>query len=143
MEAVCKYERYAEHRDQSTSCAGCHSLVDPIGFGLENFDVAGRYREFDDGLPECTIEGSGEIVGIGQFSGPGELSELLVDNGYVDACAVKQFLGFAIGREPTEYEENLLDEMVHSFRSGNHDFKAFIMDFIASDRFARRGEERT
>ncbi len=141
MDAVCKYERYAEHRDQSSSCAGCHSLVDPIGFGLENFDIAGRYREYDDGLPECTIEGSGEIVGIGQFSGPGELSELLVDNGYVDACAVKQFLSFAIGREPTEYEESLLDEMVESFRSGNHDFKTFIVDFIASDRFARRGEE--
>ena len=141
MDAVCKYERYAEHRDQSSSCAGCHSLVDPIGFGLENFDMAGRYREYDDGLPECTIQGQGEIVGIGEFSGPAELSGLLVDNGYVDACAVRQFLSFAIGREPTEYEEALLAEMVESFRSGNHDFKAFIIDFIASERFGRRGEE--
>jgi len=141
MDAVCKYERYAEHRDQSSSCAGCHSLVDPIGFGLENFDIAGRYREYDDGLPECTIDGSGEIVGIGSFNGPGELSQLLVDNDYVDACAVEQFLTFALGREVTEYEEALLAEMTDSFRAGDHDFKAFIINFIASDRFARRAEE--
>jgi hypothetical protein len=116
-------------------------LVDPIGFGLENFDIAGRYREHDDGLPECTIEGSGEIVGIGDFSGPGELSQLLVDNGYVDACAVEQFLRFALGREVTEYEEALLDEMTEAFRAGNHDFKAFIVEFIASERFARYAQE--
>jgi hypothetical protein len=142
MGALCKYERYAEHRDQSSSCAGCHSLVDPIGFGLENYDIAGQYREHDDGLPECIIEGSGEIVGVGEFSGPGELSELLVENEYVDACAVEQFLTFALGRETTSYEAALVQEMTASFRSGNHDFKAFIVDFIASDRFARRAEER-
>ncbi|MGB8329071.1 MAG: DUF1592 domain-containing protein [Polyangiales bacterium] len=142
LDAVCKYERYAEHRDQSSSCAGCHSLVDPIGFGLESYDVAGRYREHDDGLPECLIEGSGEIVGVGSFSGPAELSRLLVDNGYVDACMVKQFLTFALGRPTSSYEAGLLQEMVASFRAGQHDFKAFMVEFTASERFARRAEER-
>ena len=142
MDAVCKYERYAEHRDQSSSCAGCHSLVDPIGFGLENYDVAGRYREHDDGLPECVIEGSGEIVEVGSFSGPGELSQLLVENDYVDACAVRQFLTFALGRPTNSYEAELLQEMIESFRAGQHDFKAFMIDFVASDRFARRAQER-
>ena len=142
MDAVCKYDRYAEHRDQSSSCAGCHSLTDPIGFGLENFDAAGRYREHDDGLPECVIEGSGEIVGVGAFSGPAELSELLVDNGYIDACAVRQFLTFALGRPPSSYEDHLVEEITGSFRSGQHDFNAFIVDFIASDRFARLSQER-
>lgn len=142
LDAVCKYDRYAQHRDQSSSCAGCHSLVDPIGFGLENYDVMGRYREHDDGLPECTIEGQGEIVGVGEFSSPAELSELLVDNDYIDACAVQMFLTYAFGRPPTEYERELVDETVSAFRSGAHDFKALIVDFVASDRFARRGEER-
>lgn len=142
MDALCKYDRYAEHRDQSTSCAGCHSLVDPIGFGLENYDIAGRYREHDEGLPECLIEGSGEITGLGTFSGPAELSKLLVENGYVDACAVRQFLTFAFGRPTTSYETALAQEMVESLRTGQHDLKAFIVDFIASDRFARRAEER-
>ncbi|MDH3727450.1 MAG: DUF1592 domain-containing protein [Myxococcales bacterium] len=142
MDAVCKYDRYAEHRDQSSSCAGCHSLVDPIGFGLENFDVAGRYREHDDGLPECVIEGTGEIVGVGNFSSPAELSQLLVDNQYVDACAVQQLMTYAWGRPPSVYEEELLTEMTGSFRGGAHDFKGFMLGFIGSDRFARRVEER-
>lgn len=142
MDALCKYERYAQHRDQSSSCAGCHSLTDPIGFGLENYDIAGRYREHDDGLPECIIEGSGEITGVGSFSGPAELSRLLVENDYIDACAVRQFLTFALGRPTTSYETSLLDEMTTAFRTGQHDFKGFVLDFIASDRFARRAEER-
>jgi hypothetical protein len=142
MDAVCKYDRYAEHRDQSSSCAGCHSLTDPIGFGLENYDNAGRYREYDDGLPECIIEGKGEIVGVGEFSSPAELSQLLVDNEYVDACAVRQFMTFAWGRPPSIYEEELLTEMTDSFRGGAYDFKSFMLAFIASDRFARRAQER-
>ena len=142
MDAVCKYERYAEHRDQSNSCASCHSLVDPIGFGLENYDLAGRFREHDDGQPECIIEGSGEIVDVGSFSGPAELSRLLVENDYVDACAVQQFLTFALGRPSHAYEDELLQEMIDSFRTDGHDFKAFVVDFIASDRFARRAQER-
>jgi len=118
------------------------ALTDPIGFGLENYDVAGRFREHDDGLPECLIEGSGEIVNVGSFSGPAELSQLLVDNDYVDACAVQQFLTFALGRPTSAYEADLLQEMVESFRAGQHDFKGFMVDFIASDRFARRAQER-
>ncbi|KPK16056.1 MAG: hypothetical protein AMJ62_07175 [Myxococcales bacterium SG8_38] len=142
MDALCKYERYAEHRDQSSSCAACHSLVDPIGFGLENYDIAGRYREHDDGLPECVIDGSGEIVNVGSFAGPAELSQLLVDNGYADSCAVRQFLAFALGRPTTSYEAALVEEIIEAFRAGQHDFKAFVVDFIASERFARRVEER-
>jgi hypothetical protein len=66
----------------------------------------------------------------------------LVDNDYVDACAAQQFLTFALGRPTSSYEAELLQEMVESFRTGQHDFKAFIVDFIASDRFSRRAQER-
>ena len=47
---VCKYDRYSAHREIA-SCARCHGQMDPIGFGLENYDIAGRYRTHDDGLP--------------------------------------------------------------------------------------------
>ena len=134
-------EKMEVHRTNAV-CASCHARMDPIGFGLENFDVAGRYREHDDGFPECIIEGSGQIVGVGEFNGPRELSELLVENDYVDACAVKQFLTFALGRQPSAYESELLTDLTGGFRSGGHDFKAFIVDFIASERFARLSEER-
>lgn len=142
MDATCKYERYAQHRDQSSSCAGCHGLMDPIGFGLENFDIGGRFREFDDGLPECTIDGVGEITDIGSFSGPAELASLLVDNDLIDACAVQQFMTFAIGRQPNELEGPLFEQLAEGFRSNQHDFRSLLLDLVASDRFARRAEER-
>ena len=86
--------------------------------------------------------GTGAIVGIGDFAGPAELSELLVENDYVDACAVQQFLTFALGRPTSSYESAMVDEAIDSFRTGRHDFKEVIVDFIGSQRFARRAEER-
>lgn len=142
LDSPCKYDRYAQHRDASGTCAVCHSLMDPIGFGLENYDMAGRFRTHDDGLPECVIEGEGEIVGLGQFSGPGELAELLVDEGYIDECAVQQFLTYAIGREVQPEEDALITRLVDDFRGVAHDFRGFVVEYIASERFVRRAEER-
>ena len=50
----CKLDRYDAHR-VSPSCASCHDKLDPIGYGLENYDIGGRLRTHDDGHPECTI----------------------------------------------------------------------------------------
>ncbi len=79
-EGVCKVERYAVHR--ANGCEGCRSLMDPLGFGLENYDTLGRYREFEIDNPEtadvdestCAIPGEGEITGVGTFRGPAELA---------------------------------------------------------------------
>jgi hypothetical protein len=142
MDAVCKIDRYAEHRDGSSSCANCHARVDSIGFGLENFDIAGRYRVHDEGLPDCAIAGDGEITGVGVFNGPRELAALLDEAGYLDACAVRQYFTFAIGRAPTPEERALVDEIAQEFRASGHDFAELITGLIASERFARRAEER-
>jgi hypothetical protein len=70
--SVCKIDRYAAHR-ASASCGACHNNLDPIGLGLENYDIGGRYRTHDDAHVECMIPGQGELPGYGTFSGPGEL----------------------------------------------------------------------
>ena len=62
-------ERLEIHRS-NPSCAGCHKIMDPIGLGLENFDVIGRWREKDG---EKTIEAQGELVDGTKFSSPAEL----------------------------------------------------------------------
>ncbi len=137
--AVCKYDRYREHRT-SSSCSGCHSLTDGIGFGLENYDLAGRFRTHDEGLTQCTIEGSGELTGIGSFSGPKELGAMLRDRGEIDACVVKQYLQFALGRAPASDEAALVEDFSRAFREGRHDLTALILRFVESDAFARRVE---
>jgi hypothetical protein len=136
----CKWNRYSAHR-AIASCANCHQRVDDIGFGLENFDVAGRFRTHDDGLPECTIEGRGEITDVGTFSGPAELSNLLVTEGYVDLCAIQHVYQFALGRAPYDAEAPVVDEMAAAFRAGGHSMRGFLIEYVSSDRFALRAEE--
>jgi hypothetical protein len=139
-EAVCKYDRYAAHRDSSTSCQGCHSQIDPVGFGLENYDIAGRFRDHDDGQPECLIEGQGELPGHGTFHGPAELGALLVDSGVLDRCVVQQLSSFALGRALLDTEAGMVDALRAGFESDGHSLTALIQNFVEADAFARRKE---
>lgn len=141
-DAVCKYDRYLEHRT-SSSCAGCHEQMDPIGFGLERYDIAGRYREHDDGLPQCAIAGQGEVTGYGQFEGPGELGQLLLDAELVDACIVRQVAQFAFGRVPNVAETALVEAMRERFEAGGYAFDELLLGFVREDAFALRREPGT
>jgi hypothetical protein len=139
QDAVCKYDRYSDHRSNG-SCASCHEQMDPIGFGLENFDVAGRYRAHDDGLPQCAIAGEGAIVGHGEFSGPGELGALIVERGLVQPCIVRQFVQFALGRAPEGSEFQAVRALTAEFADSDHDFTELLVSYVAADAFALRME---
>ena len=137
---VCKSDRYAAHTEIA-SCAGCHNLIDPIGFGLENYDMAGRFREHDDGLPECTIDGVGQVPGGESFSGPRDLAEQLLADGTLDACAIEYLYQFILGRPVDSEESATLAGLVSSFRESGYDLLGFLAEYIASERFARRVSE--
>ncbi|HWA77111.1 MAG TPA: DUF1588 domain-containing protein [Polyangiaceae bacterium] len=137
--SMCKTDRYAQHRT-SSSCAACHGRIDPIGLGLEKYDIAGRYREHDDGLPQCLLDGVGELPGYGTFQGPGELAQKLTENDLIDACAVRQYLTFAAGRRLRTDEQALVDAELASFRGNKRDLAEMIVTFAASDAFALRKE---
>ncbi len=137
----CKLDRYAAHRDSSTSCAGCHYDLDSIGFGLEAYDIAGRFRTHDDGYPDCPVSGDGELPGYGAFNGPGELGQILVENGEVEQCFVQHLVRYAIGRAVSPEEAGVVTELAQSFRDQNYAARELLLDFVASDRFALRREE--
>ncbi len=138
-QSACKTERYAEHRANS-SCASCHDKLDPIGLGLERYDMAGRYREHDDGAPSCLLDGKGELPGYGAFSGPAELAQKLVDSQILDACASRQYLSFALGRRLHADEQAFLDAALARFRDKDWDFTELIAAFVESSQFAVRRE---
>jgi len=140
MAAVCKWDRYAEHRASGSSCTSCHALMDPIGFGLERYDLAGRYREHDDGLPECTISGEGDLPPYGAFSGPAELGALLVDSGALERCVVKQVLTFALGRELEPEESTFVDGLTVQMIDSDGVFTELLHAYVASDAFVLRKE---
>jgi Protein of unknown function (DUF1588)/Protein of unknown function (DUF1592)/Protein of unknown function (DUF1595)/Protein of unknown function (DUF1585)/Protein of unknown function (DUF1587) len=136
--ALCKYDRYAAHR--TGSCATCHGRMDPIGFGLEKYDIAGRLRDHDEGHPECTIAGQGTLPGGGDFSGPAELGQRLIATDALDACAVKQYLTFAAGHELKAGELTASDTTATHFRDNGRRFQDMMLDFIETDAFALRKE---
>lgn len=138
-EGACKIERYDEHRS-SAACANCHGALDPIGFGLENFDMAGRFRDHDNDNEACLIDGQGTVEPYGAFSGPAELAQILVDQGEIDDCVIRQFLSFALGRAVHGSESELVENLVATFRQTDHALSETLLDYIADDAFALRLE---
>lgn len=137
---VCKLDRYEAHRSQS-GCSNCHSLIDPIGFGLEAYDIGGRLRTHDDGHPECAIDGVGELPGYGEFRGPGELARRLVESGELERCFVRQFYTYAVGRELRDEESGAVSALAEAFQSKGYALTELLLDYVESERFALRQED--
>jgi len=138
-DAVCKEDKLAMHRQGG--CAGCHSLMDPIGFGLERFDAQGRIRDHDPGHPECVISGEGEIAGEGTFNGPGELGQLLLDTG-LDRCLFTQLYRFAIGRyELDDRDVRFIDRVDRELGGSGFRFDTLLLEIVSSEAFRFRREE--
>ncbi len=96
-------ERLATHASDP-SCSTCHSLIDPPGFSLENFDAIGGYRTHEEtGVP---VDASGELIHIGDgggpFDGAQEMISMLADSSLVQDCFARQWVRFSLGRHDTE-----------------------------------------
>ena len=140
-EGMCKDEFYRTFHAQG-SCAGCHGLMDPIGLGLENYDHTGAFRtaEIDD--PSCKISGEGEIDGT-PFTGPAELSDLLLDSGTLNDCVATQLYRFAMGRtELSDVDYAFVDAVVGEVApEGDFDFAQMVVRFVSDDAFRFRRDE--
>jgi hypothetical protein len=139
-EAVCKLDRYDAHRTLE-SCKSCHAQLDPIGYGLENYDIAGRYRTHDDANEACVLPGTGELPGYGTFSGPGQLARLLVESGELEACFVEHLLSYAVGRELRPEEDAARDALLASFKADGYGLQQALGKLVEGERFTLRQEE--
>ena len=80
---------------KDAACSGCHLTMDPIGFGFENYDVVGRYRTTENGVP---VDASGFIQGRDvKFTGLKELTDYLSTSEDVQQCMVRFMSYFAYG----------------------------------------------
>ena len=136
----CKTERYDMGR--RAECAGCHSQMDPIGFGLEGFDAQGRFREVEADLPMCGITGEGAFFDGTAFRGPRELGELIAESDAFESCAVRQFYRFAIGRSERPEDESAL-EALEAALENEGDFVGLVLAFVGSEAFLHRVADPT
>lgn len=138
---ACKSERY--NMWKTDGCMACHSQLEPVGFGLENYDSAGRYRDTEPDRPDCEIDGSGTLDGVGDFSGPAELAELMIQAGKVDECVATQLLRFAMGRyELADEDDHLVKRLVvEASGEGGLEMRKLFVELVTSEAFRHRREE--
>jgi hypothetical protein len=133
-------EQMEQHR-ANPSCATCHARLDPLGFGLENFDGIGGWRMEDNKKP---IDPSGVLPGGEKFAGPAELRKVLL--GKADLfrrCLAEKLLTFGLGRGLEYYDKCALDEIVAASRANNDTFSALVLAIVKSDPFQKRKGKRS
>jgi hypothetical protein len=136
----CKIDRYDAISDLPR-CEECHGKMDPIGFGLENYDQLGRFRRFapdEDKKPECEIAGEGELTPVGAFKGPAELGDKLVESRLLESCMVTQLGHNLLGRELVAEEKPLFDELTARFGRQGHRFDQLLLDIVTLPGFVYR-----
>lgn len=131
---ACKRAAYTAHA--GGGCAGCHSIIDGLGFGFEALDGQGRVRAVETDNASCAIDGAGSWGGK-PFSGPRALVEGSADT--ITQCAVDQLARFAFrGRT---LSSAALARFVGAFTAAGYDFKALLRAIALDPRFRQRSDE--
>lgn len=132
-------EQMERHRDDP-GCASCHKMMDPIGFGLENFDASGAWRELDNGKP---IDNSGELANGRKFHGVEELRKVLTTDHRSDfhRAVASRLLTYALGRGLDWYDKPALDRIVAETEAAEGSSRALLRAIVRSVPFQyRRGD---
>ena len=125
-------QRLELHR-QDVACAQCHDRIDPLGFGLENYGVLGRWRDKYEGH---TVDARGALPDGTTFSGPAELKLALL--GRKDQFVrhlTKKMLGYALGRGLTYYDYCAVNSIVDKLRANDYKSHHLLFGIIQSVPF--------
>ncbi len=127
--------RLEEHR-KNPICASCHMRMDPLGFGLENFDAVGRWRTQDGG---SDIDSSGVLPSGQSFKGPGELKQILrTKKTQFATCLAQKLLTYGLGRGLESYDKCVIADVVKTTARSDYRFSALITAIVESDPFRKR-----
>jgi hypothetical protein len=127
-------EQLEQHRTDP-ACSSCHKRMDPIGFGLENYDAVGRWRDMDNGVP---IDAHGQLPPAVQFNGPTELAHLLAKDPRVTQCAVQNMTTFALGRSLRPADKCAVDRMTYFFDERGSKLSDLVLLIATSYPFTHR-----
>jgi hypothetical protein len=128
-------ERLAEHRKNPT-CAGCHRLMDPVGFALENYDAVGRWRTLDGGEP---IDASGMLFNGTEFRGVAGLQSAILSRPDLFATTLtEKLITFALGRGVAYYDAPAIRKIVRDAGTQDYRFSSIVMGIVKSTPFRMR-----
>ncbi len=130
-------EELAAHR-RNESCAGCHDKIDPIGFGLENFDAIGRFRTQEAGKP---VDATGILPGGITINGPAELRAAIQARHQDEFLAnlTRRLTAFALGRALKPQDEGLILELLAELKRTGNQADALVEAIVLSEAFQTQG----
>ncbi len=124
------------HRRLDTSCAACHMIIDPLGFGFENYDALGKYRTTDPAANQ-PIDASGDLAGTdinGPFNGAVELVQRMARSKVAAECMALQWTRLAAGRETNE--DGALKDVQSRFAASGNNLSELLV-IVASSEIMR------
>ena len=150
-DATTTREKVASITD-SPDCQGCHSRINPIGYGLEHFDAIGRYRERDSGEP---VDDSGAImpgldwsspvlggsVAKESFEGVEQMTEALGRSEAVAKCLALQWYRYAMRMTETTFDQATFDAIYETFRRSDYRLDALLEAIAVSRAFRYKSAE--
>jgi len=131
-------ERLEQHR-KDANCAGCHKLMDPIGFALENFDAIGLWRTNDSGF---RIDPSGTMFDGSKLNGPVSLRQAVL--GHSDSFLgtfTENLLAYGLGRVPESYDMPVVRAIAREAAQNGNRFSSFVLGIVKSAPFQMRRVE--
>jgi hypothetical protein len=131
-------ERLEQHR-RDPSCSPCHVLMDPLGFGLENYDAVGAWRTHDG---KFAIESSGTLPGGQTFNGSKGLKEIL--RGKSDAFVhnvTEKLLTYSLGRGLERFDRPTVEAISKQVAASNYRFSTLVMEVVKSTPFQMQSVE--
>ncbi len=129
-------ERMARHR-RNPVCASCHTVIDPLGFALENFDAVGRYRQLDENFER--IDTSGGLPDGTKFDGLVEFRRLLASrpDRFVNTVT-ERLLTYALGRGLEYYDKPAVRRISADAARQGHRFSSIVLGIVSSQPFRMR-----
>ena len=131
-------EQLELHR-QNPTCAACHRNMDPLGFGLENYDAIGRWRDTDGEFP---VDASGTLPGGQRFTTAGEMRALLLlQLPQFSRTLTEKMLTYALRRGLKPYDRRTVENIHRAVTEDGYHFRTLVHQIVKSLPFqARRGE---
>jgi len=133
-------ERMEQHRENQP-CAGCHRVMDPLGFSLENFDAVGQWRINDDG---SQIDPTGTLFNGAQVNGPVALRNMLTGNPYVFAKVLtEKLMTYALGRGVEYSDMPTVRGILRDAGQDNYRFSSIVLGIVKSAPFDMKEKQAT
>lgn len=131
-------QRMEQHRS-NPACANCHEQMDAIGFGLENFNAIGGWRDSDGDAP---IDPTGELPGGMKFNGPAQLKQIIKAR-QDDFCRTitSKLLTYSLGRGLEKFDACIVDEISAKVKQDGYKFSVLVNEIVRSDPFQKRGSK--